>query len=166
MSQTKTGSRSVAAIGAVLGLGLLLTAGSGAAVANSPAPRTDKPRTIDWTQTGVGAVINQNGSMLFVAAVQNSVEGDGAAVAEVTLNGNRGTQTTTRYGPKGVVVGDEEFTLGAPGPDGMIPLTGSGKCVKGTGKYEHNKCTYTFTGTQNPQTNVVNFEITGTTTTR
>jgi hypothetical protein len=124
-----------------------------------------QPRTIEWTQTGIGAVINQNGSLLLVAAVTNSVEGEGAAVAkDVTISGNHGTQTTTRYGPKGTVVGDEEFTLGAPGPDGMIPITGSGECVKGTGKYKHDKCTYTFTGTQNPQTNVVSFEITGTTT--
>jgi hypothetical protein len=47
----------------------------------------------------------------------------------------------------------------------MIPVTGSGKCVQGgTGAHKGEKCTYTYTGTLNPNTNVTNFNITGTTT--
>jgi hypothetical protein len=47
----------------------------------------------------------------------------------------------------------------------MIPITGSGKCVQGgTGVHKGEKCNYTYTATLNPNTNVVNFNITGTTT--
>jgi hypothetical protein len=47
----------------------------------------------------------------------------------------------------------------------MIQITGSGKCVQGgTGVHKGEKCKYTYTGTLNPNTNVVNFTITGTTT--
>jgi hypothetical protein len=85
-------------------------------------------------------------------------------VAETTLNGNRGTQTATRYTATGVSVGEEEFTLGAPDANGMIPINGSGKCVKGTRVHKDEKCSYTFTATLNPTTNVVSFEVTGTST--
>ena len=62
------------------------------------------------------------------------------------------------------VKGEEEFTLGVPDADGMIPVDGSGECVKGgTRAYKHAECTYTFTGTLDPTTNVVTFDITGTT---
>ena len=47
----------------------------------------------------------------------------------------------------------------------MIPVTGSGKCVQGgTGVHKGEKCNYTYAGTLNPNTNVVNLNITGTTT--
>jgi hypothetical protein len=123
-------------------------------------------REVEWTQTGIGAVITQeDGSTLFVAAVENSIDGPGAAVAEVTLDGTSATQTATRYTANGVAVGDEELTFGAPAADGTIPINGSGECVKGgTRVYKNVKCSYTFTGTLDPTTNVVTFEISGTNT--
>ena len=124
-------------------------------------------REIDWTQTGIGAVITQdNGSMIAVATVENSVDGPGAVVSEITLNGNSGTQSARRYNANGVFVGDEEFTLGTANADGTIPFTGSGECVEGEGTRAHKKekCSYTLSGTLDPATNVVTFEVTGTST--
>ena len=128
----------------------------------SAAAKSEK----QWTQTGTGSSITQaDGSMLLVASVENSLDGAGATVAKVTLNGNTGTDTATRYTTNGVLKGEEEFTLGAPDANGMIPITGSGKCVQGgTGVHKSEKCQYTYTATLNPNTNVVNFNITGTTT--
>jgi hypothetical protein len=152
----------VAAIGTAV---LVITAASGIAESShqgaSAAPEKEK----EWTQTFVGASITQDdGSMLTVGSVHNSVDGDGATVAKVTLNGNGGTNTATRYTANGAGKFEEEFTLGAPDPSGMIPITGSGKCVKGgTGAYKGEKCNYTYTGTLNPNTNVVKINITGTT---
>jgi hypothetical protein len=122
-------------------------------------------REVEWTQTGIGAVITQeDGSMIAVAAVENSADGPGAVVAEITLNGTSGTQRATRYTAKGVLVGEEEFTLGTPDAAGAVPFTGSGECVEGgTRAYKNAECSYTVTGTLDP-TNVVTFEITGTTT--
>jgi hypothetical protein len=55
--------------------------------------------------------------------------------------------------------------LGAADANGLIPYNGSGKCTgPGTGVHKHEKCSYTFTGTLNPATQVVEFNITGTST--
>jgi len=156
----------VAAIVAVATAGLVMTAAPGIAASGhhgaSVAPKKEKA----WTQTGIGASITQpDGSMLLVASVKNSLDGDGATVAKITLNGSNGTDTVTRYQANGVTKGEEEFTLGAPDATGMIPITGSGKCVQGgTGVHKGEKCNYTYTATLNPTTNVVTFNITGTTT--
>jgi hypothetical protein len=166
MLHTRRRALRVAAISAVATAGLVLTAASGAAAGShhgaSAAPKKEK----QWTQTGTGASITQDdGSMLLVASVENSLDGDGATVAKVTLNGSNGTNTATRYTANGVGKYEEEFTLGAPDTNGMIPITGSGKCVQGgTGVHKGEKCKYTYTATLNPNTNVVNFNITGTTT--
>jgi hypothetical protein len=166
MLHTRRQALRVAAISAVATAGLVMTAAAGTAASNHQgAPGAAKSEK-QWTQTGTGASITKDdGSMLLVASVKNSLDGDGAAVANVKLNGSSGTDTATRYQANGVVKGEEEFTLGAPDANGMIPITGSGKCVQGgTGVHKGEKCKYTYTGTLNPNTNVVNFNITGTTT--
>lgn len=166
MLHTRRRALRVAAVAAVATAGLVMTAASSTAASShqgaSAAPKKEK----EWTQTGTGASITKDdGSMILVASVENSLDGDGAAVANVTLNGSNGTDTATRYNANGVLKGEEEFTLGAPDANGMIPITGSGKCVQGgTGVHKGKKCKYTFTGTLNSNTNVVNFNITGTTT--
>jgi hypothetical protein len=166
MLHTRRRALRVAAVAAVATAGLVMTAASGTAASShqgaSAAPKKEK----EWTQTGIGASITQSdGSMLLVASVENSLDGDGATVAKITLNGSNGTDTATRYTANGVGKFEEEFTLGATDASGMIPYTGRGKCVQGgTGVHKGEKCKYTYTGTLNPSTNVVNFNITGTTT--
>ena len=166
MLHTRRRALRAIAIAAVATAGLVMTAASGTAASSyqgaSAAAKSEK----QWTQTGIGSSITKDdGSMLVVASVENSLDGDGAVVAKVTLNGNAGTNTSTRYDSNGIGKYEEEFTLGATDASGMIPYTGSGKCVQGgTGVHKGEKCKYTYTGTLNPNTNVVNFNITGTTT--
>ena len=165
MLHTRRRALRAAAVAAVATAGLVMTAATGMAEGShqgaSSAPDKEK-----WTQTFIGASITQDdGSMLTVGSVDNSLDGDGATVAKVTLNGNRGTDTATRYTANGVFKGEEEFALGAPDASGMVPITGSGKCVQGgTGAHKGAKCNYTFTGALNPNTNAVTLKITGTTT--
>jgi hypothetical protein len=153
----------VAAVGTAV---LVMTAASGMAEGShqgaSSAPKKEK----EWTQSGIGASITQpDGSMLLVASIKNSLDGDGATVAKLTLNGTSGTNTATRYTASGVGTFEEEFNLGAADASGTIPITGTGKCVKGgTGVNKGEKCNYTYTATLNPSTNVVSFDIIGTTT--
>ncbi len=97
---------------------------------------------------------------MYVYAIKNSVDGEGATVS--TLDTNAGTIDSTRYTAGGVLTGNETFTLGAPDASGMVPVSGSGKCTGGKSAFKNNKCSYTFTGTLNPQTTVVTFQITGT----
>lgn len=159
MLHTRQWALRVVAVAAVAAAGLVMAAGAGAA--GSPT----KTRTVSWTQTGVGANVSQNGSLLLVASVKNSLDGEGATVAAVTLNGNNGTNTATRYMANGVQKFEETFTLGAPDANGLTPITGSGKCTgPGTGVHKNEKCSYTYTGALNPTTAAVEFNITGTTT--
>jgi hypothetical protein len=131
MLQTRRRALRVAAVAAVAAAGLVMTAGAGAAAGSHQGPSAAPTKEREWTQTGIGASITQNdGSMLVVASIKNTLDGDGAAVATVTLNGNSGTDTATRYTAKGVGKFEEQFTLGATDANGMIPITGSGKCVR------------------------------------
>jgi hypothetical protein len=146
--------------------GLVMTAASSTAASSHQGAAAAAKSEKEWTQTGTGAnITKEDGSLLLVASVKNSLDGDGATVANIKLNGNSGTSTATRYQANGVGKFAEEFNLGAPDANGMIPITGSGKCVQGgTGVHKSEKCQYTYTATLNPNTNVVNFNITGTTT--
>lgn len=157
MRHTRSAALRVGALATVAVAALMMSAGVGATA-------TKDKRAVAFTQTGTGAVISQNGSTILVAAVKNSLDGDGATVATLTLNGTSGTDTATRYQANGVGKFEETFTLGAPDANGLVPVTGSGKCVNGgTGVHKNEKCSYTYTGTQNPTTNTVSFNITGTT---
>jgi hypothetical protein len=148
----------VAAISVVAVATLGLTAGVGAAV-----PAKDKPKTVSFTETITGAQISQNGSTLVsVWSDKNSVEGDGAGVVTITVNGNEATGSGTQYWASGAAKFTETFTLGAPGPDGTIPYTGSGKCAGGTGVHKKEKCSFTFDGSVNPTTTVFSSNVTGT----
>ncbi|MDQ6855310.1 MAG: hypothetical protein M3046_16760 [Actinomycetota bacterium] len=148
---------------------LVMTAGAAAAAdrgtGTALAAQKHKSRTVTFTETDTGAQISQNGSMsVSVTAFTNSLDGDGAAETTATLNGDSGTDTTIAYMANGVGRYKDTFTLGAPDASGMIPMTGSGKCAGGTGVHKHEKCSFTFTGTDDPQTTVYHLDITGTST--
>ncbi|HEY6425765.1 MAG TPA: hypothetical protein VIX84_00895, partial [Acidimicrobiales bacterium] len=135
---------------------LVMTAGSAAAAnrgtATALAPQ--KPHTVPYTATGTCATISQTGSTrVIVCAGTNSIYGSGAAVATIMQNGLNGTDTSIEYDANGARRVKETFTA-AVGANGIITLTGSGTCTGGTGVYKHAKCSYSLTGTTNPQTNV------------
>jgi hypothetical protein len=157
-------ARAVAAIAAV-GLAMIATTGLAAGSVGS-VPRSRSTRSTSFTETDTGASITQpDGSFLTVLSVKNSMDGAGAVVSMSKLNGSSGTDTATRYQENGVQRFAESFTLGTAGANGLIPITGHGKCVgPGTGVHKHERCTYTFTGTLNATTEVVNDTVTGTTT--
>jgi hypothetical protein len=162
MLRTRRSALRVAGVAAVAAAGLLATPAAGAVEDSA----SYKARSTEWTQSGTGVSINQgNGTYLTVAAVKNSIDGDGAVVANLTLNGSTGTDTATRYQANGVQKFEETLTIGTADANGMIPYNGTGKCTgPGTGVHKNEKCSYTFTGTLNPATQVVDFNITGTTT--
>ena len=98
MLHTRRRALRVAAIAAVATAGLVMTAASGTAASNHQGASAAAKSEKEWTQTGTGSSITQSdGSMLSVASVQNSLDKDGAVVAKITLNGNAGTNTATRY---------------------------------------------------------------------
>jgi hypothetical protein len=77
-----------------------------------PMRLKDKP----FTETITGAQISQTGSTtVSVWSDKNSVEGDGAGVVAITLNGNEATGSGTQYWASGAAKFTETFTLGGPG---------------------------------------------------
>lgn len=156
MLHTKRRAVRAMAIGAVAAATLAMTAGVATAA-------KDKSKSVSFTETITGAQISQNGSTLVsVWSDKNSVEGDGAGVVTITLNGNEATGSGTQYWASGAAKFTETFTLGAPTADGTIPYTGSGKCAGGTGVHKNEKCSFTFDGSLNPTTNVFTSNVTGT----
>lgn len=145
---------------------LLLAAGSAAAAnrGTGTALAPQKPRTVPYTETATCATISQTGSThTLVCAGTHSIDGNIAAVATITLNGLNGTDTSIEYDANGARRVKETFTAAA-GANGMVTLAGSGTCTGGTGVHKHEKCSYTLTGTTNPQTNVSSSKEVGTTT--
>jgi hypothetical protein len=162
MLNPKRRAARVTAIAAVAAATLAMAAAAGAP-ATAVATTRDKPKTVSFTETITGAQISQNGSTsVSVWSDTNSVEGDGAGVVTITLNGNEATGNGTQYWASGAAKFTETFTLGAPAADGTIPYTGSGKCAGGTGVHKHEKCSFTFDGSVNPTTTVFTSNVTGT----
>jgi hypothetical protein len=119
---------------------------------------------VSFKQALDGAQISSNGtSFVQVYKVQDNRSGPGAAVQSATADVSTlsGTSSTIIYWRNGTSTTSETFTYTAPDANGNIHLTGSGKIVKGTGKHKGQKGTFTFTGTQNPQTTVTHVDVTG-----
>jgi hypothetical protein len=154
----------IGVIGLVIATGFSAFAG---AAAPPPKPATKRP----FSETNVGAMISVNGSRFeSVYRVKRSPDGGGAAIQDGTLTGTtypvNGTDTVRTYFADGVRLTRDTFTLGPPHTDGIGAITGSGKCVGGTGVHESEKCTYTFAGTYDLATTVVKVTLTGTDTRR
>jgi hypothetical protein len=153
------GVMAIAAVAAAL----VMTGGAGPAAAGVRATPAAAAKDKPFTETITGAQISQTGStVVSVWSDKNSVEGDGAGVVTITLNGTDATGSGTQYWASGAAKFTETFTLGAAGADGTIPYTGSGKCAGGTGVHKHEKCNFTFEGSLNPTTTVFTSNVTGT----
>jgi hypothetical protein len=165
MLHTRRRTLGATAVAAIAAAGLLMTTGAGAAAADVTATAVTTAKDKPFTETIDGAQISQTGSALVsVWSGKNSVEGDGAGVITITLNGTNATGTGTQYWASGAAKFTETFTLGAAGADGTIPYSGSGKCAGGTGVHKHEKCSFTFDGSLNPTTTVFHSDVTGTVT--
>jgi hypothetical protein len=145
---------------------LVMISGSASAANRGAATAlaAHKRHTIPYTETATCAPIRQNGPVsVIVCAGTNSLDGNIAAVATITLNGVSGTDTSIEYDANGARRVRETFT-GALDSNGMITLTGSGTCTGGTGVHRHEKCSYTLNGTTDPQNRLSHSTETGTTT--
>jgi hypothetical protein len=144
----------VVAVAAVAAAARVVTPGAGAASSH-------KPRTVAFTQTSTGTTVMQDdGSLLVLGAGTSSPGGDYAFASRGRLNGNSITTTGTLYHADGAGTFEETDTIGAPDANGVIAITGSGKCTgHGTGVHKNNyeKCSYTLTGTSHPEGSVFVF---------
>jgi hypothetical protein len=149
----------VVGLAAVLGLVIAVgVAGSGVAAGQHKRAFTD---------IALGGNISTNG-LNFQAAYKdtNSLNGSGAAVQTGKISGTAfplsGTDTTNSYSASGLSQTKDKFKLAPPNAKGISAITGSGKCVGGTGIHKHETCSYTLTGTYDTKTTITNVKETGT----
>ena len=150
----------VAAVGTI---GLLIVTGFSASAVAAPKG----PAKHGYTATILGAVVSEQGtSFETVYKETNSVDGTGAGIEDGSFTGTTlplsGNGTITDYFADGVLKAKETFKLGAPNASSIAAITGSGKCVGGTRVHRNQKCTYTFRGTENVKTLIINVKVTGT----
>jgi hypothetical protein len=153
----------VATVGLIGLIGLVSVAGF--SVNTSAALKVSTQRA--FTENVTGAHIGTTGHSFENAyKVTGPLDGAGAGVEEGSITATTpsisGASTLTDYFADGAQKLKETFTLGAPNVNSISTLTGSGKCVGGTGVHKTQKCTYTFTGTDNEKTTVYTFKVTGT----
>lgn len=117
-----------------------------------PASAGAAPKLKHFTLHLIGAPVSSTQN---VYAVQDSRHGPGAAVQTITVNGSSGTDTFAVYYKNGSVITHDTFTLGAPDANGIVSITGHGSSVGKSGALKGARATYTFTGTDNSKTNVI-----------
>jgi hypothetical protein len=144
-------------------IGLISVAGmSTYAVA---APTRPKNHTLIATVTG--ALISLHGtSGENIYKVTSPIDGTGAGIYDFSDSATTpplsGKGALVSYYANGVQKLHETFKLSAPNASGITTLTGSGKCVGGTRVHKNEKCTYSFTGTENLSTFRFSVKLTGT----
>jgi hypothetical protein len=144
-------------------IGLIVAAGFSAYAIAAPGAPTQRA----FSELNVGATISINGRRFeSVYRVKRSPDGGGAAIEDGTVAGTTfpasGIDTVKTYFADGVRLTKDTFTLGPPHTDGIGAITGSGKCLGGTGVHQSEKCRYTFAGTYDLTTTIVKVTLTGT----
>ncbi len=135
------------------------TLATGVAVFPAGAATGPKHKNVRFTSTIDGASISADESTL---KIHDSRAGDGAGVQKITsLTATGGTDVTTVYYGNAKAVAKDTFTLGTPDSNGIIPVTGHGQDIRGTGKLKHLTSTYTFSGTYDPKTTITHIVLTG-----
>ncbi|HEY2769493.1 MAG TPA: hypothetical protein VGI87_02950 [Solirubrobacteraceae bacterium] len=138
-----------------------------AVAAPNKKPAKHKPKVRKFSEVLNGAQLSSSGNKAVdVYEVKSSVDGHGAGVQKTTVAGSAfpltGTDKVTVYYANGVDNAADKFTLATPDANGNSAITGSGKCLGGTGVHRHEKCSYTFTGSYNINTLLVNVTAHGT----
>ena len=110
----------------------------------------------------------QGASFESVYKVVSPRSGTGAAIQDGTFTTTTfpltGKDRVTNYFADGVSKTTNTFEVSAPDASGIGTITGSGKCVGGTGVHKHEHCAYTFTGTFDYKTTLTKLTSIGTVT--
>jgi hypothetical protein len=137
-----------------------LLAGSGLAAGALAAQPAAKPRPLKILFWGAHIA---TGDYVFKAV--SSLDGTGAAIAQFRISSSAGSVTGTSqtkiYFRDGVSKQRGSFKQAAPSANGIIKITGTGRCAGGTGIHKRERCSYTLTGTYNAKTNQNNLKVSG-----
>lgn len=117
-------------------------------------------KNVHFTGTTHCASISKTQS---VCKTHDSVMGDGAQVQTATGRTAKGLTTTeVTYFGNAKAVSKSTTTLGKPDSQGMLPFTGSGHDIRGTGKLRGLRSSYTYRGVYDPKTTIVHVKVKGT----
>ena len=117
-------------------------------------------KNVHFQDTFVGAAISKTQT---VYKLHDSVMGNAASVQTTTSSSTTGgTDTTITYYGDAKAISKDTYTFGKPNAQGIIPFPGSGHDVRGTGKLKGLHSTYTFRGTYDPKTGIVQGTLKGT----
>jgi hypothetical protein len=101
----------------------------------------------------------------YVFKAVSSLDGTGAAIAQFRLSSRAGSVTgtseTTIYFRDGLSKQRGSFKQAAPSANGIVKVTGTGRCAGGTGIHSRERCSYTIAGTYNAKTNQNNLKVSG-----
>ena len=130
---------------------------SASALAAQPGAKSRPLKLLFW-----GAHIS-TGDYVFKAV--SSLDGTGAAIAQFRISSTAGSVTgrsvTTIYFRNGVSKQRGSFKQAGPSANGIIKVTGSGRCAGGTGVHTRERCSYAITGSYNAKTNQNNLKVSG-----
>jgi hypothetical protein len=94
----------------------------------------------------------------------NDVGPGAGVVVDTVTSSTAGKTASTLYFANGSIRSTGSYHLGAAGAGGVLPVTGSGRNVGGTGVFKGAGGTFKLTGTDNPKTKTVTLTVTGTVT--
>jgi len=118
--------------------------------------------TIRLAAVSVTGTIPAAGSSEVQAGLVDSTLGRGAALATFNFSGTpTATGTAELFYTNGYIKSTATSTA-TPQADGSLALTGSGKVIRGTGRYKHITGSYTCTGTEPAGSTVTTLTCQGT----
>jgi hypothetical protein len=119
-----------------------------------------------FTDHLLGATVLTRGSTVTEAfKVTTSDVGPGAGVVvDKVTSSTAGKTLSALYFANGSIRSTGTYHLGAARADGVLPVTGSGRNVGGTGVFKGAGGTFKITGADNPKTKMVTLTVTGTVT--
>jgi hypothetical protein len=136
----------------VAAIGLLIGISTAAGAVTVPRPST-KP----FSEVEAGVMLSTTGLRFEdVYRIKRSPDGEGAAIRDGAFHGTTfpvsGTDAVTSNFKDGRQTATETFTLDPPQLDGVGRITGRGQCSGGTQGHQTEKCSYTFSGTYDLET--------------
>jgi hypothetical protein len=119
-----------------------------------------------FTDHLAGATVLTRGKTVTEAfkVTTNDVGPGAGVVVDTVTSSTAGKTASTLYFANGSIRSTGSYHLGAAGAGGVLPVTGSGRNVGGTGVFKGAGGTFKLTGTDSPKTKTVTLTVTGTVT--
>jgi hypothetical protein len=132
-----------------------------------PAAASGAPTTKRFTEVESGTRLSAHGNKYEdLYKIKRSPDGVGTVIRDSVLSGDTfpasGTTQAVSYFADGRLRSTESFTLGVPRADGVGPISGTGKCTRGSKAHRLETCNYKFAGTYDLRSGITQITLKGT----